>query len=104
MRHNHRFHSLIYTGAHNPTLASLVDNLRLRLQPFRNAAFRHQNRIPSSMAEHERIVAALIAAEPEATALALREHIVTSSLYVVEFFNNVRVDGSKVGMLRAGAA
>jgi DNA-binding GntR family transcriptional regulator len=46
-----------------------------RLRPYRRLQLRVRNRLPTSLAEHEGIVEALLQANPELAAERLREHI-----------------------------
>jgi DNA-binding GntR family transcriptional regulator len=93
---NLRFHDLIYDGARNRPLRAAVEAIRLRLQPFRNAAFRaagggqDADRMTSSVREHEAIVAAVLAEDAAAASRAAREHIATSGVAVVDFFLSAR--------------
>lgn len=72
---NQVFHSLIYAGAHNPILAEMATGLRRRLQPYRRAQFRSPGRLPRSFAEHEIIVAAIVAGEVAAAHAAMLHHV-----------------------------
>ena len=46
-----------------------------RLRPYRRLQLRVRNRLPTSFSEHERIVDALLQANPELAAECLRQHI-----------------------------
>ncbi len=58
---NERFHQAIYTLSGNGFLASEASALQKRLRPYRRLQLRVRNRVSTSYAEHETIVAALAA-------------------------------------------
>lgn len=72
---NQTFHSQIYAGAHNPTIAEIAANLRIRLAPFRRAQFRAPGRLARSLAEHEAVVKAILAADPQGAHAAMLHHV-----------------------------
>lgn len=72
---NERFHRIIYQQSGNSFLASEAGALHRRLKPFRRQQLRLRGRMAQSMAEHEDIVQALEAGEPERAANALRGHV-----------------------------
>ncbi len=73
---NERFHAAIYAGSHNSFLSEQALQLHRRLRPYRRLQLRVRNRMGTSFKEHEAIVAAILSGNAEATALALREHVV----------------------------
>jgi len=73
---NERFHHLIYAASHNGFLAEQASALHRRLRPYRRLQLRVRNRMPASFNEHEGIVQALLAAEPDLAAQRMRDHIV----------------------------
>lgn len=72
---NVRFHATIYKAAGNQFLADHAMSLSRRLQPYRRLQLRVGNRMAISLAEHEQIVAALIAGDAERAAATLRAHV-----------------------------
>lgn len=72
---NRRFHALLYEGAHNPSLAEVALATHRQLAPFRGAQFEAPSRLARSHAEHAAVVAALLRADAEAAADAMRRHI-----------------------------
>lgn len=72
---NRRFHTLLYEGAHNPHLAEVALATHRQLAPFRGAQFEAPARLARSHAEHAAVVAALLRADAEAAAEAMRRHI-----------------------------
>lgn len=72
---NVRFHATVYEAAGNRFLAEHAASLSRRLQPYRRLQLRVGNRMAISLAEHERIVVALAAADAERAAAALRSHV-----------------------------
>ncbi|HRY05812.1 MAG TPA: GntR family transcriptional regulator [Hyphomicrobiaceae bacterium] len=73
---NERFHRAIYQASENSFLADQALNLHKRLAPFRRLQLRVRNRLHVSQSEHERIVVAIRAGDPEQAADALRAHVV----------------------------
>lgn len=73
---NEDFHNLIYKAAGNGFLAAEARRLHKRLRPFRRMQLRARGRIRQSMQEHKVILKALEAGDPEATAEALRGHVI----------------------------
>lgn len=74
---NESFHNAIYDGSHNAFLVETTLGVRRRLAPFRRAQFRTLGRLAKSYEEHDRIVEAILRADAEAAARAMREHIWT---------------------------
>jgi DNA-binding GntR family transcriptional regulator len=72
---NLTFHTLIYRGAHNETLAEFATSLRRRLAPFRRAQFRTKGRLPRSHAEHAAIMKAIIGGDAAAAHTAMVDHM-----------------------------
>jgi DNA-binding GntR family transcriptional regulator len=64
--YNTEFHNRLYRGAHNNHLLELAMQTRARLAPFRRAQFRLSGRLTKSYEEHDRIVTAILRADPAA--------------------------------------
>lgn len=79
---NARFHQLLFDGARNEPLKEVAAQLRVRAAPYREAQFRQTDRIASSQAEHERILAAVLAKDPEGARAAMMRHVASSSLNI----------------------
>lgn len=93
--HNQEFHEWIAASAGNAPLAELVVALRLRLQPFRNAAFRakpqrRMDRMTSSMTEHQALLEAMLAGSAAGAEAAMREHVASSAASVLDFYLDAR--------------
>lgn len=73
---NERFHQLIYRCCGNRFLEQEAAKLHKRLKPFRRQQLRLRGRMAQSMAEHQAILAALAAGDPDAVSTALRGHVV----------------------------
>lgn len=73
--YNTEFHNSLYRGTHNDHLVDLALQTRARLAPFRRAQFRLPGRLTDSHQEHDRIVAAILKADPDAAAEAARAHV-----------------------------
>ena len=72
---NETFHHIIYAQSGNSFLEGEATRLHRRLQPFRRVQLRLRGRMAQSMAEHQKILAALEAADAETAANALRDHV-----------------------------
>jgi DNA-binding GntR family transcriptional regulator len=72
---NQKFHQLIYAGSHNGFLKEQASTLHRRLSPYRRLQLRVRDRIAASFSEHQSIVEAILAGQPEITAQRLRTHI-----------------------------
>lgn len=72
---NQTFHTQIYAGGHNATIAEMASNLRLRLAPFRRAQFRAPGRLARSLAEHDEVVDAILAADAQRAHAAMLHHV-----------------------------
>ena len=73
---NSDFHHCIYQATHNAFLAQEASRLHAMLQPYRRMQLQVRNRMARSFAEHDAVVAAIRAGDPEAAAEAMRDHVV----------------------------
>ncbi|QHI96675.1 FCD domain-containing protein [Xylophilus rhododendri] len=73
---NQAFHTALYEGCGNSVVVEQVQQLRLRLAAFRRKVRDQPGRLLSSAADHEAVVAAVLASDAERAAQAMREHIV----------------------------
>ena len=72
---NVAFHSAIYAGAHNASLAEFAMGLRRRVGPFRRAQFRMEGRLTRSNQEHDAVVRAILAGDASAAHAAMLHHV-----------------------------
>jgi DNA-binding GntR family transcriptional regulator len=72
---NEAFHEAIYAGSHNQFLIDQTRALYRRLRPYRRLQLRVRNRIANSYAEHDAMVAAILAGEGDRAAQLTREHV-----------------------------
>lgn len=72
---NEAFHSSIYAASHNQFLIEETSQLQRRLRPYRRLQLRVRNRMGASFTEHQAVVEALLAADADAAAQALRGHV-----------------------------
>jgi DNA-binding GntR family transcriptional regulator len=72
---NHRFHTMLYAGAHNPALEEFALQLRRRLEHFRRAQFRAPHRLVQSHAEHEEVVRAILAGDAPRAHSSMLHHV-----------------------------
>lgn len=73
---NEQFHAAIYAGSHNGFLGEQALQLHRRLRPYRRLQLRVRNRMGTSFEEHLNIVQAIAQGDADATAQALRGHVV----------------------------
>ncbi len=84
-QHNSLFHSALYAGSHNSYLEELLIATRKRLNPFRRAQFNLLGRLASSHGEHALVVQAILRADADTAALAMRGHVLTVSAASAEY-------------------
>lgn len=72
---NQRFHDALHEGCGNEILVAEIQQLRLRLSPFKPKLRDQPGRLQSSAAEHREIVAGLLANDLDQASQAMREHI-----------------------------
>lgn len=72
---NGDLHELIWAGALNDELVSLVVTLRQRLAPYRQSRLAADGRLGASFEEHARVVEAIVAGDAEEAAAAMRDHL-----------------------------
>jgi DNA-binding GntR family transcriptional regulator len=90
---NEHFHAAIYEGTHSRSLQTIVKDFRRRLAPYRAGLFfRVAGRLTGSIGEHEHILQAVCAVNPEAAAAAMRTHVDNSSYNALEFLGQMRSD------------
>ncbi len=73
---NEQFHAAIYAGSHNKFLCEQAMLLHRRLRPYRRLQLRVRNRMGISFKEHESIVRFIAAGDADASAAALRDHVI----------------------------
>lgn len=74
---NVAFHSALYAGARNSYLEDLTSQTRRRLAPYRRAQFNVLGRLADSWSEHDRVVTAILRADGDGAAHAVRAHMTT---------------------------
>ncbi|SFG61487.1 GntR family transcriptional regulator [Methylobacterium gossipiicola] len=73
---NYVFHTVIYRACRNAFLAEQARQLHRRLALFRRMQLRARHRLGQSLAEHEAIVAAIVAGDEVAASDLLRAHVI----------------------------
>ena len=73
---NKNFHEAIYAGSQNGFLQEQAQQLHRRLRPYRHLQLRVRNRLNTSFGEHDAVVQAILAGDPDAASQALRNHVV----------------------------
>ena len=71
---NHRFHETIWQATRNPYLHRHLSLLRSQIERLQNTTLREPDRQRESVRDHERILAAIAAREPEAAERRAMEH------------------------------
>lgn len=72
---NRVFHEWLYAGAHNEYLEDSTRTLRNRLSSYRRFQLHQPGRVAQSLAEHDAVVAAILAGDAERAADAMRAHV-----------------------------
>ncbi len=85
---NIAFHDVIYRAAGNDTLFRLARDLSDFVRRFSAQAFANPDRASAVVEEHERILAALRARDPDAAAAASSSHLQAASAYLVQLHLN----------------
>jgi DNA-binding GntR family transcriptional regulator len=80
---NQRFHDVIYSAAGNPMLARVASDLRDFVRRFTTLPFASPDRVEHVLSEHEQILAALEAHDPEAAQRASDGHLDAAREYLV---------------------
>jgi DNA-binding GntR family transcriptional regulator len=80
---NQRFHDVIYTAAGNAMLARVAGDLRDFVRRFTTLPFASPDRVEHVLTEHEAILAALVAHDPEAAEAASHRHLAAAREYLV---------------------
>lgn len=92
---NERFHHVIYAQSRNGHLADEARRLHMRLKPYRRLQLRAGSRVAVSLAEHERIVAAILAGDIGAAERELKAHILVQGDRLSDFI--ATFEGSQLG-------
>ncbi|PZP34546.1 MAG: GntR family transcriptional regulator [Roseateles depolymerans] len=72
---NEEFHQAVYRAAQNEYLIEQAFSLQRKLRPYRRLQLRVRNRLQRSLAEHQAVLDAIRANEPEQAAQAMRGHV-----------------------------
>lgn len=80
---NQRFHDVIYAAAGNDMLARVASDLRDFVRRFTTLPFASPDRVEHVLAEHEAILEALAAHDPEAAEAASRRHLEAAREYLI---------------------
>lgn len=100
---NERFHNLIYVGTHNHSVAQITQAFRQRMAPFRVPTFYViAGRARSSVEEHRAIVEAIVGSDGERACQAMRSHVATTSVSVIDYFDKVRAGLLPAFSIRTG--
>ncbi|MDP4023179.1 GntR family transcriptional regulator [Methylobacterium sp. NEAU 140] len=89
-RENYVFHTVIYRACRNAFLAEQALSLHRRLSPYRRLQLRARHRLAHSLAEHEAIVAAILAGDEAGAAEQLRVHVLIQGDRFADFVAGMR--------------
>lgn len=82
---NAYFHEAIYAGCRNAYLAEQIRQARRLIQRYRVKDFQNRTQIARSLAEHERVAAAIQAGDEEEAAHAMQLHVPAGTTGFSEF-------------------
>ena len=85
---NERFHQAIYDACHNSYLAEQARQLHNRLKPYRRLQLRARQRIVHSLAEHQKIVDAIMAGDSAKAEQRLRDHVLIQGDRLTDFITS----------------
>ncbi|KMW57681.1 Transcriptional regulator, GntR family [Candidatus Rhodobacter oscarellae] len=83
---NVKFHFVIAQASANTTLLQTLKTVRLRVSPYRSWLFEKLDRMPRSIEEHDKIIAALRARDSVLVRRLTREHEMIDSDRLFDFF------------------
>lgn len=72
---NRDFHEAIYAASANATLEEMTRNIRNRVDPYRRHQLRRRGRLKASAGEHQTILDAISAGDPDRAEELMRAHI-----------------------------
>ena len=84
------FHRAVVRAAGNPTLGQMTAPIHRALTTTFGALARPQDRFERGLPEHERILDAIAAGDPEAARTAMRDHLLTVEEYLNEYATGSR--------------
>lgn len=87
---NRRFHEAIYVGCRNTYLEEMTRSLRNRVSPYRRIQLRHPGRLRRSWEEHDAIVKAIVASDPDTAREATKRHIAVQGDTFTDFMALLR--------------
>ena len=73
---NYVFHTVIYRACRNGFLCEQARLLHRRLAPYRRLQLRARHRLAQSLAEHQAVVAAIVAGDEATASELLRTHVI----------------------------
>lgn len=79
MAHDRRFHEIINEASGNSRLAAYVDSLRDLILTRGKSTVGRSRDLPAIVREHEAIIAAIEANDPDAAAVAMKGHLVNTA-------------------------
>jgi DNA-binding GntR family transcriptional regulator len=87
MKLNHEFHRKIYERADRPRLSSMIESLRDASTPYMRINVAGHAIETKANEEHQRILGACVAGDPDAAEAAIREHLRSAADRLVAFLS-----------------
>lgn len=92
------FHRLLAESSGNPQLADLLEQVFSKMALLRLTTTYQNPDVLEIWAEHERIVEAVVRRDPQAAAIAVRNHLVASKMRVVQALQGLNSEASLQGI------
>lgn len=92
------FHRLLAESSGNPQLADLLEQVFSKMALLRLTTTYQNPDVLEIWAEHERIVDAILQRDPQAAAIAVRNHLVASKSRVVQALQGLKTESSLQGI------
>lgn len=91
---NNEFHAVIHQASQNDFLVETVEQIELRLRPYRRLQLQVPSRRRDSIEEHEGIVEAILAGEPDLAEKRMMSHILVQGERFNDFLALLNSTGS----------
>lgn len=92
------FHRLLAESSGNPQLVDLLEQVFSKMALLRLTTTYQNPDVLEIWAEHEKIVDAIASRDPQAAAIAVRNHLVASKMRVVQALQGLKADTSLQGI------
>jgi DNA-binding GntR family transcriptional regulator len=82
-----RFHAVVILSTHNNVLIDMTDKLALQTVPYRRFQLRREGRPEANHADHERILAAIMAGNDAEAYELMRRHVTVQGDVLAEYIS-----------------